>query len=154
MSESHDESMAYITSVGLLAKREHSAQELLNKLLKRGFREDSVESALTRLSDENLQSDERYTEVYIRQRSEKGYGPQRIKAELRERGIDDGLIAAQFRRAEMEGEADWVELATGAYRKKYGGRPIADMKERAKRIRFLQYRGFDHEQIAAAMGSE
>lgn len=151
VSDSNDESMAYTTSVELLAKREHSAQELAFKLLKRGFSADVVESVLGRLGDENLQSDARYTEIYLRQRSSKGYGPQRIRAELRERGIDDAHISAEFRRAEGEGELDWYVLAVEVYRKKYGGRPIVDIKERAKRMRFLQYRGFDHEQIAAAM---
>ncbi len=141
-------------AVALLARREHSVRELTLKLGARGVDSRIVESVLSRLIAERLQSDERYTELYLRQRSDKGYGPQRIKAELRERGINDSLVSAQFRRAVDEGELDWYERAATVYRKKYGGRPIEDIKERARRVRFLQYRGFDHEQIAAAMGSE
>ncbi len=147
------ESEAYALAVAMLARREHSARELLTKLQAKGTDAVTAEAVLTRLVAERLQSDVRYTEVYLRQRSDKGYGPQRIRLELRERGIDDGLIAAQLRCAEEAGELDWYERAASTYRKKYGGRSIEDMKERAKRIRFLQYRGFDHEQIAAAMGS-
>ncbi|MEN8170088.1 MAG: regulatory protein RecX [Pseudomonadota bacterium] len=154
MTESRDESIAYNTGLDLLARREHSASELRFKLKKRGFEVEIVKSVLARFIAEKLQSDERFAEVYLRQRSLKGYGPVRIGVELRERGIDDGLISAQFRQAVDEGEIDWFERAAAAYAKKYGGRPIDDIKERAKRMRFMQYRGFSHEQIAAAIESE
>jgi regulatory protein len=147
------ESEAYATAVGLLARREHSSRELSGKLHSRGFDPAVVESVLARLEAERLQSDERFAEAYLRQRSGKGYGPERIRAELRERGIEDSLISASFRRAEEEGEIDWFELASSAYSKKYGNRPIEDMKDRAKRQRFMQYRGFSHEQIAEAIES-
>lgn len=150
----HNESEAYAAAIGLLARREHSARELAAKLYSRGYAPELVEVVLERLVAERLQSDERYTEVYLRQRSDKGYGPERIRAELRERGIDDTLISAQFRRAEEEGEIDWFALAATAYTKKFGERPIDDIKERAKRQRFMQYRGFTHEQIAAAIAQD
>jgi len=145
------ETEAYAVSVGLLVRREHSARELARKLRLRDFESRVIESVLERLAMERLQSDERFTEIYLRQRSEKGYGPQRICAELGERGIDDRLIAARLREAEAEGEIDWFERAETVYTRKYGGRPIEDMKDMAKRLRFMQYRGFTHEQIAAAI---
>ncbi len=154
MSEQQTHSEAYAVAVGLLARREHSARELAGKLQSRGFDAVAIETALARLQAERLQSDERFAEVYLRQRSQKGYGPQRITAEMRERGIEDHLISSQFRQAEEEGEVDWFELAEAAYRKKFGERPIEDMKDRAKRQRFMQYRGFTHEQIAEAMGTD
>ncbi|MCW8917789.1 MAG: recombination regulator RecX [Gammaproteobacteria bacterium] len=148
------ESDAYASAIGLLARREHSARELLQKLAARGADVETAAAVLARLIHERLQSDARFTEAYLRQRSEKGYGPQRIQAELRERGVEEALIGAQLRQAVEEGEIDWFERAAAAYAKKYGGRPIEDMKERAKRMRFLQYRGFSHEQVAAALKSE
>jgi regulatory protein len=145
------ESEAYATAVGLLARREHAARELSAKLHSRGFSPQVVDAVLERLVAERLQSDERFAEVYLRQRSDKGYGPERIRAELRERGIDDLLISATFRQAEEDGGIDWYVLAESAYAKKYDRRPIEDIKERAKRHRFMQYRGFTHEQIAVAI---
>ncbi len=145
------ESEAYAMAVGLLARREHSVKELTAKLATKGVESSLIERVIERLIKERLQSDERYTELYIRLRSEKGYGLVRIKAELLERGIDESLISAQFRQVEAEGEIDWQLLASEVYRKKYGNRPIEELKERAKRTRFLQYRGFSHEQIAAAI---
>lgn len=145
---------AYALAVGLLARREHSARELVTKLGSKGVEAGIADAVLARLIAERLQSDERYTELYIRLRSEKGYGPVRIKAELRERGIDDGLISGQFRRVDDENEIDWHERAATVYTKKYGDAPAEDIKQRAKRQRFMQYRGFDHEQIVAATGDD
>ena len=148
------ESEVYTMAVGLLARREHSAKELAAKLGAKGIARELVESTIARLAEERLQSDERYTESYLRQRSAKGYGPLRISAELRERGIADELISAKLREAEEEGEIDWFAGAAAAYSKKYGSRPVEDIKEQAKRMRFLQYRGFSHEQVAAVIKDE
>lgn len=145
------EAEVYAKAVELLARREHSAQELARKLHTRGCDQAVVETVLARLAAERLQSDARYAEVYLRQRSEKGYGPQRIRAELQERGVDERLIGEAMRRAVDEGEVDWFERAATAYARKFGGRPVEDLKDRAKRQRFLQYRGFSHEQIAAVV---
>ncbi|MCW8828610.1 MAG: recombination regulator RecX [Gammaproteobacteria bacterium] len=145
---------AYALAVGLLARREHSARELASKLTGRGVASEVSAEVLERLAADRLQSDERFAEAYLRQRSQKGYGPQRIAAELRERGIDDLLVAAALRQAEEEGEVDWFALAAAAYRKKFGSDRPADIRERAKRQRFMLYRGFSHEQIAEMMGKQ
>jgi regulatory protein len=148
------ESEIYTMAIGLLARREHSAKELADKLSAKGVAQEHARLVITRLAEERLQSDERYAESYLRQRSEKGYGPLRINAELRDRGVAEELISAKLRQAEEEGEVDWFKGAAAVYSKKYGGRPIEGVKERAKRMRFLQYRGFSHDQIAAAIKSE
>ncbi|MDH5785231.1 MAG: recombination regulator RecX [Chromatiales bacterium] len=145
------EKESYSFAIGLLARREHSARELMIKLDNRGVDREVATRVITQLRAERLQSDERFTEAYLRQRSGKGYGPLRIRMELRERGIDDDLISAQFRRAEEVGELEWFNLASEVYRKKYGDHPVDGVKERAKRLRFMQHRGFDHEQVAAVL---
>lgn len=151
--ETMSEAEAYAAAVGLLARREHSARELAAKLGQRGVLAEVAAAVLQRLQAERLQSDERFAEGYLRQRSEKGYGPERIRGELRERGVGDSIISASFHNAEQDEGVDWFELATRAYAKKFGRRPIEDIKDRAKRQRFMQYRGFSHEQIAEAIES-
>ncbi len=146
-----DETEVYATAVALLARREHSARELMRKLNRRGYAPSLIESVLTRLAAERLQSDARYAEVYLHQRSERGYGPLRIQAELQERGVAETLVAKCMQQAVDEGEINWYERAAAVYARKYGGRLIEDVKERARRQRFLQYRGFSHEQIAAVI---
>ncbi|MBT8092507.1 MAG: RecX family transcriptional regulator, partial [Gammaproteobacteria bacterium] len=47
---------------------------------------------------------------------------------------------------------DWTEMAREIRARKFGRARPADFKDKARQMRFLQYRGFESEQIQAAMG--
>ena len=123
----------------LLARREHSLRELTSKLQARQYDPDSVAVVLTELADQQLQSDRRFAEVFARSRAESGYGPLRIRAQLRERGVSDEAIRAAFAQLSV----DWFESCTAVWHKAFGATPDTDIKARAKQQRFLSYRGFD-----------
>jgi regulatory protein len=129
--------------VRLLAGREHSRAELQRKLLGRGYAAEYVELTLDELARQGLQSDQRYTEQYVSQRRDRGYGPRRIQAELRERGIAPALVEAWL---DERDPAWWGQLQAVAAAR-FGTQPPADQRELAKRVRFLEYRGFAPEQI-------
>ncbi|QFU75180.1 regulatory protein RecX [Halioglobus maricola] len=130
-----------IAAMNFLARREHSRKELQQKLHKRFKAADLVEEQLDRLAEENLQSDKRYTESFLRQRIGRGHGPLRIRQEMRQKGLSDGDIARA-----MEAEApDWFALAEATYQRKFGAQAPEDIKEKARRSRFMQYRGFSHD---------
>ena len=134
-----DESIAVeLTAVKLLAGREHSRQELRRKLNVRHADADLIEAVLDDLEQRGLLSDERFAEIYVDQRSRKGYGPLRIRAELAERGIG-GEDAARWI---DEGPYDWSEVLEDAAGRKFGDSPAGDMRTLAKRGRFLEQRGF------------
>ena len=122
----------------LLARREHSYRELLQKLSLRFAEPILIRAELDRLRDENLQSDRRFAESYLHSRAQRLYGPQRINAELRERGIADDIVAEIFSAAAIDWSANRQKLVLN----KFGAEPAADIKEKVKRLRFLQYRGF------------
>jgi len=136
------------TAVGLLARREHSRAELLQKLMARGFDITAVESLLDRLAAQRLQSDARFAEIYVRMRSGRGYGPQRIRAELRERGVAAELIDHEL---ETLAGAD-VGRIDDIWRRKFAGQLPQDFRERARQMRFLQQRGFSPADIHALFG--
>ena len=75
-----------------LAMREHSNIQLINKLKNKGFEADIVNNVLEDLRNSGFQSDERYTEEYIRYRQNSGYGLEKIIYELKSNGISPGLI--------------------------------------------------------------
>lgn len=129
-------------AMNLLARREHSSAELRRKLARRFADSDLVLAVVQRLSDEKLQSDERFAESYVYQRSNRGYGPARIFQELRQRGLTDSAIKT----AMEAGQYDWYANAAAVLERKFGTEPAADIKEKARRGRFMQYRGFssDH----------
>ena len=134
-------------ALNLLARREHSRLELARKLRQRGMAGADLEQVLDELAAARLLSDTRFAEEYVRSRAGRGYGPVRIRAELRERGIDDAGIQAAL--AEL-GE-DWCQQARAARQRRFGAEPPADLKERARQSRVLQQRGFSPEQIRQAL---
>jgi regulatory protein len=75
-----------------LAMREHSKFQLINKLKNKGFDEDIINNVLEDLLNSRFQSDERYTEEYIRYRQNSGYGLEKIIYELKSNGISSDLI--------------------------------------------------------------
>lgn len=128
--------------VRLLARREHSRRELLDKLAMRGFERDEVAAVIDDLSRQNWQNDARYAECYIRERIAKGYGPLRIAYELQQRGVVGAELDAQ-----AEEQGGWLNLALDVYAGKYGDETSLPPNEWAKRSRFLQQRGFGGETI-------
>ena len=130
-------------AVKLLSRREHSALEIRNKLARREFDEDEISQAIDELQQGGWLSDERFAEAYIRMRQVKGFGPIRIAMELNERGVDEGIIDDYL----QTGDEIWQQILEQQYKKKYRKSTIADYNDKAKRIRFLQYRGFSLDSI-------
>jgi regulatory protein len=131
----------------LLALREHSRLELARKLDARGFESGVVAEVLDGLERDGLLEARRFVESFIRGRIRKGQGPVRVRAELSQRGIDGAVIADGLAAVEV----DWVELAAAVRAKRFGGESPGDFKTRARQAKFLQYRGFEPEQIRAAL---
>ena len=134
-------------AMDLLARREYGFAELVGRVKAAGFDGDVATSVVTVLSDENLQDDERFAESFARAKMGRGTGPLRIRQALLEKGLAEGLVD----RAVMALDADWIAEARQVREKKFGGEPPDEYNAKAKQMRFLQYRGFDHEQIRAAM---
>ncbi len=130
-------------AMDLLARREHSRRELLNKLKIRGFEGEEVEAYLDRLAERGLQSDQRFAESYVRMRSGSGYGQRRISQELQQKGISESRISQIYEEMAL----DWYQIALEIWQKKYNQLPGNDLKLKAKQSRFLQYRGFDFDII-------
>ncbi len=131
-----------VAAMDLLARREHSCKELKQKLKKRFDDETIIDEQLDRLAEEGLQSDSRYAESFVRQRFNRGHGPLRIRQEMRQKGIPDSDIEIAM---ESE-EYDWFTSAQSVMERKFGTESAIDIKEKARRTRFMQYRGFslDH----------
>ncbi|MDX9874141.1 MAG: regulatory protein RecX [Spongiibacteraceae bacterium] len=91
------------------------------------------------LRHDGLQSDHRFVESFVIGRAARLYGPLRIRQELRQRGIPAELIEQTL----AEADVDWQAQRQRALEQKFGRQPAADFRERARRLRFLQYRGFE-----------
>jgi regulatory protein len=92
----------------------------------------------------------RFAEAFVQARQARGYGPDRIRAELEERGVDRGLAEAST----AAGDPVWIERAAAARRKRFGPGLPREYREKARQTQFLRYRGFTPIQIRAVLDED
>lgn len=131
----------------ILGRREHSEQELKQKLLELEADPVEVAAIVEEFKTQNYQSDQRMAEMIVRSNVRKGRGPARVKQTLRERHV-----ATELAQENLE-ETDWLALARALREKKFGVELPTEAKEKARQLRFLQYRGFDGQTCSKAVMS-
>ena len=134
-------------ALSLQGRREHSRVELTQKLKLFGASADQIEEALVRLAEYSLQSDDRFAESLVRSQLLRGRGQRAIKQVLQQRGLDAEHPAL----AEQTVDTDWTLKAQELLQRRFGVNLSREAKEKARYIRFLQYRGFSMGQAIAAM---
>lgn len=133
----------------LLSQREHSVDEMQQKLLQRGFDKTRVEHYIQLFKREGLLSDERFAEAYVRSRVSKGYGPLYIEQALIAKHVSSDQVSLA-----LDNFDGWNVLASNVREKRFGVETPRDFKERARQMRFLQQRGFGFEHIKYAVGED
>ena len=129
-----------VRALQLLTRRDYSRAELQKKLAAHAESAEELASVLDTLQGERLLSDHRYATQRVTARAGR-YGDARLKQELRLKGVSDDDIAAAL----PEG-GDETERCLAVWQRKFG-QPAQTPEERAKQMRFLQYRGFSSEAI-------
>ena len=137
-------------AMDFLARREYGQNELIKKLADKGYAYRLVEQEIRKLTDERLQSDDRFAEAFVQSRINQGKGPVRIRLDLSQRGISDAVVEMAIE----ESAADWHGLAREVRLRKFGDASPADFKAKAKQMRFLQYRGFEQDHVQGAFNRE
>jgi regulatory protein len=120
----------------LLARREHSRDELRRKLLKVASETDDVDGVIEALAAKGWLSDARYAEQSVRAKARR-FGPLKVAYALRAKGVGEETIAAAFQAAGVDGAADIARV----WKSRFSQQPQND-RERARQVRFLQGRGF------------
>lgn len=135
MSTSQRESAAALKAraLRLLARREHSRDELERKLAPYAETAAALGALLTELEQKKQLSNERFAEQRAHVLARK-YGPARIRHDLKSRGVSAEL-AQRFSRT------DELEQARAILARKYRTAALT-REDRARRARFLQGRGF------------
>lgn len=129
-------------ALGLLARREYSRGELVERLARRSNNEVLIGQVLDALVEQGLQSDQRFAENFVRYRIEQGKGPLKIRQDLRQKHIDSALIDATL---DQEPEF-WSDCAERVYTRKFGNKALDGDKDFARRLRFMVSRGFSAQQ--------
>jgi regulatory protein len=139
-----------LVAMNLLARREHSFHELLDKLSERFPHLDpalDLRPALERLREQGLQSDQRFAFAWVRYRSSRGIGPLKIRAELQPRRLAPEILDEAL----QQDGIDWESLCEEVFLGKFRPSRHADLREKARWQRFLQQRGFRHDEIRTVL---
>ncbi len=143
-----------------LSKKELSRHQLRDKLIAKGCDPAAVDALLHEFAKKGYQSDERCATMMVREAVRKGRGIRYIAQSLRKAGLDakdfggmNALICLADTSSVSDGtilesddesdDIDWLKLAVEARSKKYGKHLPKDPKDKARQLRFLQYRGFE-----------
>ncbi|MDV1070171.1 MULTISPECIES: recombination regulator RecX [Klebsiella] len=140
-------------AIRILAMRDHSEQELRRKLAapvmsKNGpealnVTPEEVDKVVEWCIENRYLDDERFVRQFIASRSRKGYGPARVRQELKQKGISRETIEPAMRECVI----DWAQLAKEQAQRKYGEPLPTVFAEKVKIQRFLLYRGYLMEDI-------
>jgi len=129
----------------LLGRREYSLQELGQRLRQKWPEAEEIGELVEALATENLVSDERFAESFVRSRIARHQGPRKIQAELRAKGVSESLIAHELDHHAVA----WTDLARAWLQRQHPGE--IDFAARQKYYRRLCNRGFTHDQAMDAL---
>lgn len=130
-----------LKALQLLSRREHSRAQLSERLLATGADEEEVASLLAALTSEGLLSDVRYAHARVRSRASR-FGNTRLGRDLQQGGV-----AAETIEVALAEGGDELGRCLSVWQKKFGGHLPVSAAEKAKQLRFLQYRGFSSQVI-------
>ena len=142
---------AYQTALDLLSRRDHFRRELVEKLRKRDLPADEIEDSIARCEELDLLNDERVAHRFVEVRAaDRGWGPHRLAAELRQRGLpaDD---ADRLSDLSEELAADAMRTALRKIEVRAPAGWWRDGQRRARMVSSLITRGFEAEVAIAAV---
>ena len=142
---------AYETALDLLSRRDHFRHELVEKLRARNFLANEIEDSIARCEQLDLLNDQRVAHRFVEVRAaDRGWGPHRLAAELRQRG----LSAEDAERLSDLSEELAADAMRTALRKLEVRAPAGwwrDGQRRARMVSSLITRGFEAEVAIAAV---
>ena len=139
-------SSAKAAAANIIGSRALSKKELTERLVKKGNDASDAQAAADWLEDIGAVNDAQYAAALVRHYGGRGYGPARVREELRRRGVDRALWEEAM--AEMPEAA---EILDRLIQKKCRGE-LSDPREKKRVSDALLRRGFSWGEVKAAMG--
>lgn len=138
-------SSAKAAAADLIGVRALSRKELTKRLIRKGNDEADAQAAADWLEDIGAVNDSEYAAALVRHYGGKGYGPARVREELRRRGVDRELWDGA-----MEEMPEAEEILDQLIQKKRKG-DLSDPREKKRVSDALMRRGFGWSEVKAAM---
>ncbi len=147
---------AFASAIRLLSYRQRGTLELVERLRKKGFVEDEIKSAATRLEVLGYLNDEAYAKELKRLRlKNKNWGSIKIIREMYAKGMPLDVIEGvkkEFSGAGMAEEIAAASAALGKWLRKKGLKKPLDRKGYLSAYAFLKSRGFPNSLISGVIG--
>mgnify|MGYP003093840222 CR=1 FL=1 len=135
---------AYQKADRFIGFKMRTEKEVRDKLKAEEYSQDIIERVIASMLKYKYIDDDAYSRMYARDcRKLKKWGPQRIKAELYKRGINENTSDKALSELDIE---DTDEIIEALLEKRIKNTPI-DLKEKQKHFNFLLRRGFNSEDI-------
>ncbi len=138
-------SAAKAAAANIIGARALSKKELTSRLVKKGTGQADAEAAAGWLEDIGALDDAAYAAALVRHYASKGYGPARVREELRRRGVDRELWDTA-----LEELPEAEDTLDALIRKKCQG-DLSDPREKKRLSDALLRRGFSWSDVRAAM---
>lgn len=139
-------SSAKAAAANIIGSRALSKKELTRRLVKKGNEEADAQAAADWLEDIGAVDDAAYAAALARHYGQKGYGPARVREELRRRGVSRELWDSA-----LEELPDPAEILDRLIQKKCRGE-LSDPREKKRISDALLRRGFSWSEVRSAMG--
>ncbi|MBM7556027.1 RecX family transcriptional regulator [Halanaerobacter jeridensis] len=130
----------------LLSYRQRSTQELKERLLRKDYGIEIVNQVIHVLNKLEYLDDKEFATSWIKDRITKGYGPYRIRRQLKEKGVDTNIIE-ECLAEEYDSQLEY-DLAAELAAKKRSRYNDEDYHERRYKLsKVLERKGFSFETI-------
>lgn len=129
-------------ALSYLSRREYTRLELRDKLLLDQFSAEEIDTLLDELQSTGLQSDERFSENYVRYRKAAGFGPDKIMYELQFHGVSKEIIEDKVKPHSYDWQRHLIALMERRFPE-----GLNTKEKRSEKFRFLTSRGFTTEEI-------
>ncbi|MGY4709861.1 recombination regulator RecX [Mycolicibacterium sp. CBM1] len=152
-SETREE-QAHAACLRLLTVRSRTRSELAGQLDKRGYPESVIAAVLDRLATVGLIDDADFAEQWVRsRRARAGKGKRALAAELRNKGVDDDVIAEALDGIDAAAERERAEQLVEQKLRREALADADDTKVMRRLVGMLARRGY-HQSMAAAVVTE
>ena len=147
-----DREKAFATGYSIIAIRDHSEQEFIQKLKKRGFSDEIVQSCRRSFLDRDLLNDGRFATQFARSKfSANGWGPSKILSALRRKGISEVMARKALEDTFQEEDATESCIQLIQKREVHFRRESDPIKRKQKVFRFLHSKGYTMDVIHASV---
>lgn len=137
---------AFIAGLRILSYRDHSAKEIVAKLVQKGHKREDSESAVKKLKEYGYINDERYAKYLAESLLErKGMNTSAIKSELLHKGVSREIVDNVTESLDFDPILRIIDLLNTKYARK-----ISDEKDVKRTVASLQRLGYKWSDINSA----